>query len=499
MTVMFNASSLMPAASAFIARKHKLFIDGQWVGGQSGKTIEISDPATGGIIAHTVAGTTADVDAAVRAARKALEDGPWSTMSGLERGKLISRFATRLDELGDELAQIEAIDCGKPVAYARYVDVGLSVNTYHYMAGWASKVTGETVSVSSPGEFHAFTLREPVGVVAQIVPWNFPLVLTAYKLAPSLAAGCTVIIKPAELTPLSTLRLAEIAAEVGFPPGVINVVTGYGAEAGQALVDHPGVDKVAFTGSTDVGKAIARSATSNLKRVTLELGGKAPMIVFPDADLDRAIPGLAGAIFFHQGQVCTAGTRLYVHKSIHDKVLEGIAAESRKLKPGHGLDPETTMGPLISEKQIERVLGFVDQARTAGADFVSGGKRIDREGFFLEPTVLANTTDTMSVVREEIFGPVLCAQSFGDDDLEAIARKANDTIYGLSASVWTQNIGVAHKMAKRIKAGSVWINMHHFFDPALPFGGYKQSGWGREQGSDAIRTFTETKSVCIAL
>lgn len=499
MNVMVNASKMIPGVASFVGRRHDLFIDGAWVESKSGDTIPITDPATEEVISHTAAGNAADVDAAVKAARHALECGPWSKMSGIERGKLITRFAARLDELGDELAQIEAIDCGKPVAYARYVDVGLSVNTYHYMAGWASKITGETVSVSSPGEYHAFTTREPVGVVAHIVPWNFPLVLTAYKLAPSLAAGCTVIIKPAELTPLSTLRLAEIAAEVGFPPGVINVVTGYGAVAGQALVDHPGVDKVAFTGSTEIGKAIARSATGNLKRVTLELGGKSPMVVFPDADLDKAIPALAGAIFFHQGQVCTAGTRLYVHKSIHDRVLEGIAAEGRRLKPGHGLDPETTMGPLISDRQITRVLGYIDAAKAAGAEFVTGGGRLNRSGYFLEPTIVANTTDDMPIVREEIFGPVLSAQSFEDDDLDELARKANDTIFGLSASVWTQNISTAHRMAKRIKAGSVWINTHHFFDPALPFGGFKQSGWGREQGADAIRTFTEVKSVCVAL
>ncbi|MGE4483336.1 aldehyde dehydrogenase family protein [Acidocella sp.] len=489
---------LSAAAGAFIASPHKMLIGGEWRNAVSGATIDVEDPCTGKVIAKVPAAETADIDLAVAAARQAL-DGPWSKMTGLERGKLISRFASRLEELADEMAEIEAIDCGKPVTYARYVDVGLSATTYHYMAGWASKISGETVGVSAPGEFHAFTLREPVGVVAQIVPWNFPLVLTAYKLAPSLAAGCTAIIKPAELTPLSTLRLAQIAEEVGFPPGVINVVTGYGATAGAALAEHPGVDKIAFTGSTDVGKAVARAATGNLKRVTLELGGKAPMIVFPDADLDKAIPGLAGAIFFHQGQVCTAGTRLFVHKSIHDRVVEGIAAEAKKLVVGHGLEQATTMGPLISGRQRERVLGYIDEGRKAGAEFVCGGKSYGESGYFLEPTVLAGTNSSMSVVKEEIFGPVLCAMAFDDDDMETLAHKANESDFGLSASIWTRDLSTAHKMARRIKAGSVWINMHHFFDPALPFGGYKQSGWGREQGAEAIRTFTEVKSVCAAL
>ncbi len=489
---------LSARAGAFIAGKHQLLIGGSWRDAASGETIDIEDPCTGQVIAKVAAGARADVDLAVAAARQAL-DGPWGKMSGLERGKLISRFATRLEELAGELAEIEAIDCGKPVTYARYVDVGLSANTYHYMAGWASKITGETVDVSSPGEFHAFTTREPVGVVAQVVPWNFPLVLTAYKLAPSLAAGCTAIIKPAELTPLSTLRLAQIAEEVGFPPGVINVITGYGATAGAALAEHPGIDKIAFTGSTDVGKAVARAATGNLKRVTLELGGKAPMMVFRDADLEKTIPALAGAIFFHQGQVCTAGTRLFIHKSIHDRVVEGIAAEAKKLVIGHGLEQATTMGPMISGRQRDRVLAYIEQGRKSGAEFVCGGNSLGENGYFLEPTVLAGTDSSMSVVREEIFGPVLCTMAFGDDDIETLADKANETEFGLSASIWTRDLSTAHKMAKRIKAGSIWINMHNFFDPALPFGGYKQSGWGREQGAEAIRTFTEVKSVCAAL
>lgn len=491
-------SLLKTAAATFVPGPHRMLIGGAWRDAASGETIPVEDPATGEVLTSVPAGGVQDVDLAVAAARRALE-GPWASMTGLERGKLISRFASRLEELADEMAEIEAIDCGKPVAYAHYVDVGLSATTYHYMAGWASKITGETVSVSTPGDFHAYTLREPVGVVAQIVPWNFPLVLTAYKLAPSLAAGCTAVIKPAEQTPLSTLRLAQIIEEVGFPPGVVNVVTGYGATAGAALAEHPDVDKVAFTGSTDVGKMVARAATSNLKRVTLELGGKSPMVVFKDADLDRAIPGLASAIFFHQGQVCTAGSRLFVHRSIHDRVVEGIAAEAGKLVIGHGLEPNTTMGPLVSGRQLDRVMGYLDQGMASGAEMVTGGGRMGNGGYFMEPTILTGTTANMAVVQEEIFGPVLCVMAYDDGDLDDVARAANDSPFGLSASVWTRDLSTAHKMAKRIKAGSVWINMHHFFDPALPFGGFKQSGWGREQGADAIRTFTEVKSVCVAL
>jgi phenylacetaldehyde dehydrogenase len=379
------------------------------------------------------------------------------------------------------------------------VDVPLTANTYHYMAGWASKIGGDTVAVSSPGNFHAFTLREPIGVVAQIVPWNFPLVLTAYKLAPILATGCTTIIKPAEQTPLSTLRLAEIALEVGFPPGVINVVTGYGATAGAALAAHPGVDKIAFTGSTEVGKQVARTALETVKRVTLELGGKSPMVVFADADLETAIPALAQAIFFHQGQVCTAGSRLLVHRSIHDRVIDGIAQQARLLKMGHGLEAETSLGPLISQRQLDRVNHYISEGRRAGADVISSGLETSEAGYFVQPTILVGTRPEMAVVREEIFGPVLCASAFGDEDLHEVARQANDTPFGLSASVWTRDLATAHSMVKHIKAGSVWVNAHHGFDPALPFGGFKQSGFGREQGAEAIHTFTEVKAICMTL
>jgi phenylacetaldehyde dehydrogenase len=485
--------------NTFIQSTHDLCIGGKWVPSASRETLGVLDPATGQEITRSASGAAEDVDRAVAAARSTFESGPWSRMTGLQRGILITRLAARIEELTDELAEIEAIDCGKPVAHARAVDVDLTAKIYHYMAGWASKVTGETVSVSTPGDFHAYTLREPVGVVAAITPWNHPLVLTAYKLAPLLAVGCTAVLKPSELTPLSTLRLAQIAEEVGFPPGVINVVTGIGDQVGAPLASHNAIDKIAFTGSTSTGKKIAAAATGNMKNVSLELGGKAPMIVFPDADLDTAISGLASAAFFNQGQVCTSGTRLYVHCSIYDDVVEGIVAESRRLILGHGLDPKTTMGPLISSDRRAKVLAYVAAGVADGATLVTGGTAVDRDGFFMEPTVLAAATQAMSVMREEIFGPVLCVQAFTDDDIDELARKANDTPYGLSASIWTTNINNAHKMARRMKAGNVWINTHNFYDPALPFGGYKQSGWDREEGYEAIRNFTEVKSVCVAL
>jgi phenylacetaldehyde dehydrogenase len=486
--------------NAFLDDFHDLYIDGKWCPSVAGESLEVVDPATGQVITRAASGGARDVDRAVAAARSAFESGPWSRMTGLQRGILISRLAARIVDLADELAEIEAIDCGKPVTHARAVDVDLTARIYHYMAGWASKVSGDTVSVSTPGRFHAYTVREPVGVVAAITPWNHPLVLTAYKLAPLLAVGCTAILKPSELTPLSTLRLAQIAEEVGFPPGVINVVTGLGDQAGAALAGHGAIDHIAFTGSTTTGRAIAATAAAgNMKRVSLELGGKAPMIVLPDADIDTAIPALASAAFFNQGQVCTSGTRLYVHSSIHDAVVEGIVAECRKLVLGHGLDTTTTMGPLISSNRRAKVLAYVSAGIADGATLVTGGAAVDRPGFFMEPTVLFAPSQSMSVMREEIFGPVLCVQPFTDDRVDELAGKANDTPYGLSASIWTSNINKGYELAQRIQAGSVWINTHNFYDPALPFGGYKQSGWGREEGYEAIQNFTEVKSVCVAL
>ncbi|MGI4880268.1 MAG: aldehyde dehydrogenase family protein, partial [Janthinobacterium lividum] len=368
-----------------------------------------------------------------------------------------------------------------------------------YNAGWATKITGETITPSWPGEWHGFSLREPVGVVAAIVPWNFPFVMAVAKIAPALAAGCTVILKPAEQTPLSTVKLAELIAEAGFPAGAVNIVTGFGETAGAALVDHPGVDKVSFTGSTAVGKAIVRAATGNLKRVTLELGGKSPVVIFADADLERAIPSAAMGIFGNSGQVCAAGSRLFVHASVYDRVVEGISARAGSLRVGAGLAPGTEMGPLVSQEQLDRVLGYIESGAHEGASIGVGGKRIAGGGYFVEPTVLTGTAAGMKVVDEEIFGPVLCAMRFGDDEIDTIAQAANATDYGLSASVWTRDMSTGLKLAKRIKAGTVRINGGGGVDPAFPLGGYRQSGWGRENGRAGVEAYTELKSVTVAL
>ncbi|WP_175717868.1 aldehyde dehydrogenase family protein [Burkholderia anthina] len=483
----------------FLRRGAKLLIDGALVESQGGGVIAVKNPADGQTITHVPEARAEDIDRAVRAARRAFDEGPWGRMTPAERSKLIWRLGELIEKNKEEFAQLDSLDNGKPIAEARAADVPISYNTFYYMAGWATKLGGTTLSPSLPQAMHAYTLREPVGVVAQIIPWNFPLMMAAWKLAPALAAGCTVVLKAAEDTPLSALRLGELVLEAGFPPGVVNIVTGYGEIAGAALAAHDLVDKVAFTGSTEVGKHIVKAAAGNLKRVSLELGGKAPTIVFPDADLERTIAGVTLGSFFAQGQVCVAATRLYVHKTIFDKVIDGVASAAAKIKVGRGLDPNTQMGPLVSDRQLERVSGYVDSGRSEGAEVVVGGKTLGTGGYFIEPTILTGTRPDMKVVREEIFGPVVVAEAFDDAELDALAAEANNTIYGLAASVWTQNISVAHKMAKKIKAGTVWLNCHHVFDPVLPFGGYKQSGWGRENGAQVLEAYLETKSVIAAL
>jgi phenylacetaldehyde dehydrogenase len=485
--------------SNFIAQKHRMYIGGKFVNAASGKTLPVYNPATAEVMAHVPEAEAVDVDQAVRAARRAFDEGPWSKMSASQRGRLIWKLADLLEEHLEEFAEIESMDNGKPLAVARAADVPLAVDLFRYMAGWSTKIMGHTFPISFPGEYFSYTLREPVGVVGQIIPWNFPLLMAAWKLGPALAAGCTVVLKLAEQTPLSGLRLAELIHEAGFPEGVVNVLTGFGEGAGAPLAAHELVDKIAFTGSTEVGRLIVHAAAGNLKKVSLELGGKSPAIIFPDADLERAIPGTASAIFFNHGQCCCAGSRLFAHESIFDRVVEGVSGIASKIRVGNGLDPQTEMGPLVSEEQFKRVTGFIDSGLSEGAKANAGGKKAADRGYFVQPTVLTRTTPEMKVVREEIFGPVVCAVPFTDNDLDRIAHEANNTEYGLAASVWTRDISIANKMAKRIRSGTVWINCHNVFDAALPFGGYKQSGWGREMGAEVLNNYTEVKAVTTAL
>jgi phenylacetaldehyde dehydrogenase len=450
------------------------------------------------VLATVAEGDRADIDLAVKAARKAFEFGPWRKMSPSERGRLIWKLGDLIDEHVEEFAFLESLDNGKPLTIARAADVPLAAELFRYMAGWATKLEGNTIPLSVPytpkAKYLSYTLREPIGVVGQIIPWNFPLLMAAWKLGPALATGCTIVLKPAEQTPLSALRLGELIIEAGFPEGVVNIVPGYGETAGAALAAHMDVDKVAFTGSTEVGKLIVQAATGNLKKVSLELGGKSPNVVYKDADLDIAIAGAASAIFFNHGQCCCAGSRLYVEKPIFDKVVEGIAENAKKIQVGAGLDPNTQMGPLVSEEQLKRVCGYLDSGLSQGAKPLAGGRKHGDKGYFVEPTVLVDTTEDMKVVQEEIFGPVVVAMPFTDP--EELVTRANDNIYGLAAGVWTNDISKAHRTAELIKAGTVWINCYNIFDAALPFGGYKQSGWGREMGHEVLNNYTQTKAVC---
>ncbi|MDB5066150.1 MAG: NAD-dependent aldehyde dehydrogenase [Chloroflexi bacterium] len=493
------ATLLEREVEQFTKTSHQLFIGGKWVDAASGETFTTPNPATGEALATVASGGAEDIDRAVKAARTAFE-GPWSHITPSERGRIVWRIGDLILEHLEEFAQLESLDNGKPLGVARVADVPLAADLFHYMAGWATKLEGNTIPISVPyapgAQFHAYTLREPVGVVGQIIPWNFPLLMAAWKLGPALATGNCIVLKPAEQTPLSALLLARLIQEAGVPDGVLNVVTGFGETAGAALAAHDDVDKVAFTGSTEVGKLIVKAAAGNLKKVSLELGGKSPNVVFADAD-DAAIAGAASAIFFNHGQCCCAGSLLYVERSRFDDVVNGVADIAKSIKLGDGMAADTEMGPLVSDEQLRRVTGYLDAGRADGAEIVTGGSRSGERGYFFEPTVITNTRPNMSIVKEEIFGPVVVAEPF--QSLDEIALVANDTVYGLGAGVWTKDVSKAHAMAKKIRSGTVWINTYNIFDAALPFGGYKQSGWGREMGHDVLNNYLETKAVCTQL
>ncbi len=484
----------MPTTS--VIRK-QLFINGEWREAAGRKTIEVVNPATEDVIAEVASAEQADVDAAVAAARAAF-DGPWSKLSARERGRIVWKIGEKLMEKADEIARLETLHNGKPIFESRQIEVPAAAECFQYFAGWADKIHGETIPVK--GNFLTYTLREPVGVVAAIVPWNFPLLLTAWKVAPALACGNTVIIKPASQTPLTALALAEVAQEAGLPPGVLNVITGPGSTVGQMIVEHPGIDKIAFTGDTSTGKGIMKGSADTLKRITLELGGKSPNIVFADADLDAALRGATTGIFYGKGEVCAAGSRLLVDKSIKSEFIDKVAARAKKMTPGDPMDPKTRLGAISSKKQLENDLRYIETAKREGATLVAGGSRADigtGRGYFLQPTVFDGVTPEMTIAREEIFGPVLATIEFGDVD-EAIAR-ANDSSYGLAAAVWTRDIKKAHYVARKLQAGTVWINTYNVYDTAAPFGGYKQSGFGREMSMHALEHYTQVKSVWVDL
>jgi phenylacetaldehyde dehydrogenase len=491
-----------PETQEFLARKHQLLINGQWVDpiGKDRDQTAVYDPATEGLLGHVACGGADDVDRAVAAARAALK-GEWSRIPTSERSRLIWRLADELEAHLNLATELEVLDNGMPRAIAMYSIIAAGINHLRYYAGWATKIHGQTIP-ASPGGAElggtlTYTQREPVGVVGAITPWNAPLPMVVLKLAPCLTAGCTMVLKPAELTPFNALLLGELTRKVGIPDGVFNIVLGHGSEAGAALAGHDDVNKIAFTGSTEVGKIILKQATSNLKKVTLELGGKSPVVVFPDADIERVIPGAARAAFFLQGQNCMAGTRMFVHDDIYDQVVEGVAAMAKGFKIGPGLAPDTEMGPLISAEQQATVMGYIEAGKASGADLVCGGEALGGKGHFVQPTLFGNTNMDMKIAKEEIFGPVLCVQKFGDCDLETIAAETNKTIYGLSGSVWTKDISVAHKMVNLIDSGQVAINCHAAVDPAIPFGGNRQSGWGREFGQEGLEPYLKTKATTV--
>ena len=473
----------------------KLFINGRWVDSVSGKTFDTLNPATEDVITSVAEGDSADIDLAVSAAREAFENGPWKKTDARDRGRILLKIANLIEKNKDELALLDTLDNGKPINETTNADIPLVIDCFLYYAGWADKVHGETIPVR--GEFFNYTLREPVGVVGQIIPWNFPLLMAAWKIAPALACGNTIVLKPAEQTPLTALRLGEICQEAGLPDGVLNIVSGYGPTAGAALAEHMDVDKIAFTGGSATGRIIMQAASKNLKRISLELGGKSPNIVFADSDIDSAVDGAMTGIFFNQGEVCCAGSRLFIEKSIHEEFVDKLSIKAANMRVGNPEDTGTQMGAQVSKEQFDKILGYIDTGKQEGAKLVTGGERCGEKGYFIRPTIFDAVDNNMKIAKEEIFGPVVSAITF--DDVDEVVRQGNLSVYGLAAAVWTKDIKKAHRLARDLRAGTIWINAYNAFDAASPFGGFKQSGFGRELGVHALESYTQVKSVWINL